>query len=44
MTAFDDFPLDSVEVKGSLFARAADEGWTVALSHESEDSDRPARP
>jgi glyoxylase-like metal-dependent hydrolase (beta-lactamase superfamily II) len=35
VTAFDDFPLDSVEVKGSLFARAADEGWTVALSHES---------
>jgi hypothetical protein len=21
-------------VKGSLFARAADEGWTVVLSHE----------
>ena len=35
VTAFDDFPLDSVEVKGSLFAQAADEGWTVALSHES---------
>jgi glyoxylase-like metal-dependent hydrolase (beta-lactamase superfamily II) len=34
VTAFDDFPLDSVEVKGSLFARAADEGWTVVLSHE----------
>jgi glyoxylase-like metal-dependent hydrolase (beta-lactamase superfamily II) len=34
VTAFDDFPLDSVEVKGSLFARAADEGWIVALSHE----------
>jgi glyoxylase-like metal-dependent hydrolase (beta-lactamase superfamily II) len=36
VTAFDDFPLDSVEIKGSLFARAADEGWTVALSHESK--------
>lgn len=36
VTAFDDFPLDSVEVKGSLFARAADEGWTLALSHESK--------
>jgi glyoxylase-like metal-dependent hydrolase (beta-lactamase superfamily II) len=36
VTAFDDFPLDSVEVKGSLFARAADEGWIVALSHESK--------
>jgi glyoxylase-like metal-dependent hydrolase (beta-lactamase superfamily II) len=34
VTAFDDFPLDSVEVKGSLFAQAADEGWIVALSHE----------
>ena len=34
VTAFDDFPLDSVEVKGELFARAADEGWTVVLSHE----------
>ena len=36
VTAFDDFPLDSVEIKGSLFARAADEGWIVALSHESK--------
>ena len=36
ITAFDDFPLDSVEVKGELFARAADEGWLVALSHEPE--------
>jgi len=34
VTAFDDFPLDSVAVKGSLFARAAEEGWTVVLSHE----------
>ncbi len=34
ITAFDDFPLDSVQVKHSLFARAADEGWTVVLSHE----------
>src|SRR5262245_54555114 len=34
ITSFDDFPLDSVEVKASLFARAADEGWIVALSHE----------
>jgi glyoxylase-like metal-dependent hydrolase (beta-lactamase superfamily II) len=32
--AFDDFPLTSVEVKGSLFRRATDEGWTVVLSHE----------
>ena len=34
VTAFDDFPLDSVEVKGELFARAAEEGWIVVLSHE----------
>jgi glyoxylase-like metal-dependent hydrolase (beta-lactamase superfamily II) len=34
VTSFDDFPLDSVEAKASLFARAADEGWLVALSHE----------
>jgi glyoxylase-like metal-dependent hydrolase (beta-lactamase superfamily II) len=38
ITAFDDFPLDSVQVKAQLFARAADEGWTVVLSHE------PVRP
>ncbi len=34
VTAFDDFPLDSVLVKGALFAQAADEGWIVVLSHE----------
>jgi glyoxylase-like metal-dependent hydrolase (beta-lactamase superfamily II) len=34
VTAFDDFPLDSVTAKGSLFAQAADEGWLVVLSHE----------
>jgi glyoxylase-like metal-dependent hydrolase (beta-lactamase superfamily II) len=34
VTAFDDFPLDSVEVKGELFERAAAEDWLVALSHE----------
>jgi glyoxylase-like metal-dependent hydrolase (beta-lactamase superfamily II) len=34
VTAFDDFPLDSVEVKGELFARAAEEDWLVVLSHE----------
>jgi glyoxylase-like metal-dependent hydrolase (beta-lactamase superfamily II) len=34
ITAFDDFPLDSVEVKSGLFAQAADEGWIVVLSHE----------
>jgi glyoxylase-like metal-dependent hydrolase (beta-lactamase superfamily II) len=34
VTSFDDFPLDSVAVKASLFAQAADEGWIVVLSHE----------
>jgi glyoxylase-like metal-dependent hydrolase (beta-lactamase superfamily II) len=32
--SFDDFPLTSVEVKGSLFRRAVEEGWTIVLSHE----------
>ena len=32
--AFDDFPLDSVARKATLFARAAEERWTVVLSHE----------
>jgi len=35
ITSFDDFPLDSVEVKGELFARAAGERWIIVLSHES---------
>ena len=34
VTSFDDFPLNSVEVKGELFARAVEEGWLLALSHE----------
>ncbi len=34
VTSFDDFPLDSVEVKASLFARAVEEDWIVVLSHE----------
>lgn len=34
VTSFDDFPLDSVEVKGELFARAAADAWLIALSHE----------
>lgn len=37
VSSFDDFPLDSVLAKDSLFARAAEEGWTVALSHEARD-------
>ncbi len=32
--SFDDFPLTSVEVKESLFRRAAEEVWIVVLSHE----------
>lgn len=34
VTTFDDFPLDSVTVKGELFRRAAEGDWTVVLSHE----------
>ncbi len=36
VTAFDDFPLDSVLVKNTFFAEAADEGWTIVLSHEKD--------
>ncbi len=36
VTAFDDFPLDSVAVKGELFRRAAEERWTIVLSHEAK--------
>ena len=36
VTAFDDFPLTSVEVKATWFAQAADEDWTMVLSHESK--------
>ncbi|HEX5466738.1 MAG TPA: MBL fold metallo-hydrolase [Candidatus Limnocylindrales bacterium] len=32
--SFDDFPLTSVEVKGSLFRQAVEEDWTIVLSHE----------
>ena len=34
VTSFDDFPLDSVEIKGDLFEQAAEEDWLVVLSHE----------
>ena len=34
VTAFDDFPLDSVVRKAELFAQAVDEDWTIVLSHE----------
>ena len=34
VSAFDDFPLDSVSRKAGLFAQAADEDWLIALSHE----------
>jgi glyoxylase-like metal-dependent hydrolase (beta-lactamase superfamily II) len=34
VTAFDDFPLTSVEVKARLFRQAVDENWTIVLSHE----------
>ncbi|MGO9180038.1 MAG: MBL fold metallo-hydrolase [Candidatus Limnocylindrales bacterium] len=35
VTAFDDFPLTSVEAKVGLFRQAVEEGWTVVLSHEA---------
>ena len=35
VTAFDDFPLDSVTRKVELFAQAADEDWIVVQSHEA---------
>jgi len=35
VTSFDDFPLTSVEVKATWFAQAADEAWTMVLSHEA---------
>jgi glyoxylase-like metal-dependent hydrolase (beta-lactamase superfamily II) len=34
VTAFDDYPLDSVAAKSVLFERAAAEAWTIVLSHE----------
>jgi glyoxylase-like metal-dependent hydrolase (beta-lactamase superfamily II) len=34
ITAFDDYPLTSVAVKAELFRQAADEAWTIVLSHE----------
>jgi len=34
VTAFDDFPLDSVRRKAELFAQAVDEDWLLVLSHE----------
>ena len=36
VTAFDDYPLDSVLRKIELFAQAVDEGWLIVLSHESK--------
>jgi glyoxylase-like metal-dependent hydrolase (beta-lactamase superfamily II) len=36
VTAFDDFPLDSVARKAELFAQAVEEDWLIVLSHERE--------
>ena len=36
VTAFDDFPLDSVSQKAELFGQAADEDWLIVLSHERD--------
>ena len=35
VTAFDDFPLDSVSQKTELFSRAVAENWLIVLSHEA---------
>jgi len=35
VTAFDDFPLDSVQRKQELFRQAVDEDWLIVLSHEA---------
>jgi glyoxylase-like metal-dependent hydrolase (beta-lactamase superfamily II) len=35
VTAFDDFPLDSVVRKAELFAQAVEEDWVIVLSHEA---------
>ena len=35
VTAFDDYPLDSVVRKADLFRQAAEERWIVVLSHEA---------
>ena len=34
ITAFDDFPLDSVAQKAALFDQAVEEDWLIVLSHE----------
>ncbi len=34
ITAFDDFPLDSVQRKVELFRQAVEEDWLIVLSHE----------
>lgn len=36
VTAFDDFPLDSVARKAELFAQAVEEDWLIVLSHERQ--------
>ena len=36
VTAFDDFPLDSVSRKAELFGQAVDEDWLIVLSHERD--------
>ena len=35
VTAFDDFPLDSVTRKVELFTQAVEEDWIIVLSHEA---------
>jgi glyoxylase-like metal-dependent hydrolase (beta-lactamase superfamily II) len=35
VTAFDDFPLESVRRKAELFTQAVEEDWLIVLSHEA---------
>ena len=36
-SAFDDYPIDAVEVRNGLVARAADEGWWCYFTHDPGD-------
>ena len=43
ISAFDDYPLTSVAVKADLFRQAAEEHWTIVLSHEPRQAGGPPR-
>ena len=36
-SAFDDYPIDAVEVRNELVRRAADEGWWCYFTHDPGD-------